>query len=61
MYLAHYDLVTQEQGRSFLKEVGLTRDLIRISVGIEPYEEIEAVSKRIVAAVEKATGGTLRG
>ncbi|MGK0176686.1 MAG: cystathionine gamma-synthase [Lentimonas sp.] len=43
MYLAHYDLVTQEQGRSFLKEVGLTHDLIRISVGIEPYEEIEAV------------------
>ena len=42
MYLAHYDLVTQEKGRSFLKEVGLSPELIRISVGIEPYEEIEA-------------------
>ncbi len=43
MYLAHYDLVTEEQGRAFLKEVGLSPDLIRISVGVEPYEEIEAV------------------
>ena len=43
MYLAHYDLVTGEQGRVFLKEVGLSPDLIRISVGVEPYEEIEAV------------------
>ena len=43
MYLAHYDLVTQEEGRAFLKAAGLSHELIRISVGIEPYEEIEAV------------------
>ena len=43
MYLAHYDLVTQEKGRSFLKEAGLSSELIRISVGVEPYREIEAV------------------
>lgn len=43
MYLAHYDLVTQEEGRSFLKEAGLSPELIRISVGTEPYEKIEAV------------------
>ena len=43
MYLAHYDLVTEEEGRSFLKEVGISPDLIRISVGVEPYEAIEAV------------------
>lgn len=43
MYLAHYGLVTQEKGRAFLKSVGLSPDLIRISVGVEPYEEIEAV------------------
>ena len=43
MYLAHYDLVTQETGRSFLREAGLSPELIRISVGTEPYGEIEAV------------------
>ena len=43
MYLAHYDLVTEEEGRAFLKDVGLSPDLIRISVGVEPYEAIEAV------------------
>lgn len=43
MYLAHYDLVTREEGRSFLEGVGLAPELIRISVGTEPYEAIEAV------------------
>ena len=43
MYLAHYDLVTEEEGRAFLKKAGLSHELIRISVGVEPYEAIEAV------------------
>lgn len=43
MYLAHYDLVTSGEGRSFLRSVGICPELIRISVGTEPYEEIEAV------------------
>ena len=43
MYLAHYDLVTSEDGRAFLKSVGIDPELIRISVGGEPYEQIEAV------------------
>lgn len=43
VYLAHYDLVTSEEGRSFLESVGISPELIRISVGAEPYEEIEAV------------------
>jgi phenylalanyl-tRNA synthetase beta chain len=40
---------------------------LAIEVTLQPVEktltdeDIEAVSKRIVAAVEKATGGTLRG
>jgi cystathionine gamma-synthase len=42
LYLAHYDLVTTDEGRAFLADVGLKPDLIRISVGEEPYEEIEA-------------------
>ena len=40
MYLAHYDLVTTDKGRSFLKSIGIDPDLIRISVGTEPISEI---------------------
>jgi cystathionine gamma-synthase len=43
LYLAHYELVSEPEGRAFLASVGLDPDLIRISVGAEPYEEIEAV------------------
>jgi len=43
VYLAHYDLVTAESGRKFLASVGIDPELIRISVGAEPYETIEAV------------------
>jgi cystathionine gamma-synthase len=43
MYLAHYDLVAEAAGRTFLREVGIAPELIRISVGAEPYSAIEAV------------------
>lgn len=43
MYLAHYDLVTSQAGRSQLQAAGIDPDLIRIAVGTEPYEELEAV------------------
>ena len=51
MYLAHYDLVTTESGRSFLREVGLDPELIRISVGLEPYAQIEAAFAAALAGV----------
>ncbi|XDD50336.1 PLP-dependent transferase [Leptospira sp. WS92.C1] len=35
VYLAHYELVTNEEGKKFLKENGLDPNLIRISVGME--------------------------
>lgn len=40
MYLAHYDLVNTEEGRAFLRRIGIAPDLVRISVGAEPIEEI---------------------
>lgn len=46
MYLAHYDLVTTPPGREFLSGVGINPELLRISVGVEPYAEIEAVFKQ---------------
>lgn len=42
MYLAHYDLVTSEAGRAELSAHGLSPDLLRLSVGTEPAEEIIA-------------------
>ncbi|MDX2185886.1 MAG: PLP-dependent transferase [Opitutaceae bacterium] len=40
MYLAHYDLVTTNDGRSQLESFGLNPELIRLSVGTEPTSEL---------------------
>lgn len=40
MYLAHYDLVRTEEGRTQLRANGLDPDLLRLSVGTEPVDEI---------------------
>lgn len=50
MYLAHYDLVTSVDGRDFLESVGIDPNLIRISVGSEPIEEIIHVFEKALAA-----------
>jgi len=42
MYLAHYDLVSTPEGREQLAGLGLDPALIRVSVGPEPYAQIEA-------------------
>lgn len=48
MYLAHYDLVTTEEGRAELRRNGLNPDLLRLSVGTEPVEElIEALAEAL--------------
>lgn len=39
-YLAHYDLIKTKKGREFLEKIDLPIDILRISVGIEPIEEI---------------------
>jgi len=40
MYMAHYDIISKETGRDELLAYGLNPDLIRISVGTEPIEQI---------------------
>lgn len=40
MYLAHYDMVTNPAGRAELEANGLNPDLLRLSVGTEPADEI---------------------
>jgi cystathionine gamma-synthase len=50
LWLAHFEEVTSEQGRAGLRAAGLDPDLLRISVGLEPVEEIWAT---FVAALPK--------
>ncbi|MBW6488953.1 PLP-dependent transferase [Sulfurimonas sp.] len=39
-YLAHWNLIQTKEGKEFLKKAQLPIELLRISVGIEPIEEI---------------------
>jgi cystathionine gamma-synthase len=51
VYLAHYDLITTEDGRALLEKAGLSPDLLRLSVGAEPAEAtIEALEMGFAAA-----------
>lgn len=49
MYLAHYDLVTSEAGRARLRAAGLSPDLLRLSIGCEPAEDIIAALAEALA------------
>ena len=49
IYLAHYDLVTSEHGRATLAASGIHPELLRLSIGCEPAEEI-------IAALSEALG-----
>ena len=40
VYLAHYPLIKTDKGREFLDQAGLSPYLLRLSVGLEPVEEI---------------------
>lgn len=51
MHLAHYDLVTTREGRETLAEAGLSPNLLRLSVGLEPPSEIIAALEKGLAAV----------
>lgn len=49
IYLAHYDLVTSEKGRAELAASGIHTDLLRLSIGCEPAEEIIAALAEALA------------
>lgn len=40
VYLAHYDLATSPSGRKRLLDIGLDPELLRVSVGVEPINDI---------------------
>lgn len=40
LWLAHFEEVTSEAGREEIRSAGLDPDLLRISIGLEPVEEI---------------------
>jgi cystathionine gamma-synthase len=49
MYLAHYDLVSTASGRAELAALGLDPYLVRVSVGAEPYADIEEAFREALA------------
>ena len=49
IYLAHYDLVTTPEGRATLAASGINPELLRLSIGCEPAEEIIAALAEALA------------
>ncbi len=49
LYLAHYELVSTAAGRRGLIELGIDPDLVRISVGIEPIDELIAMFDEVLS------------
>lgn len=47
VYLAHYDLISSDEGREVLKQNNIPIDLIRISVGIEDIKDIIGEFERV--------------
>ena len=43
IYMAHYDLVTNEKSRAKLNELDINPELMRVSVGVEPFAELALV------------------
>jgi cystathionine beta-lyase/cystathionine gamma-synthase len=48
LYHAHYDLVSSETGRDLLCAAGLNPDLLRISVGVEPIEDLVQIFSEVL-------------
>ncbi len=46
-YLAHYDYIKSEEGVKYLDEIGLPKDILRISVGSENINDIIEEFKRL--------------
>jgi cystathionine gamma-synthase len=49
IYMAHYDLTATPDGRRELLQSGIDPELIRISTGIEPYDQLEATFAEALA------------
>jgi len=47
VYLAHFDLLKTPEGRKYLESIGLKPELLRISVGTEPIDEIIRVFEEL--------------
>ena len=47
VYLAHFDCLQSDEGRKRLQTLGLNPELLRISVGTEPIEDIIAVFEKL--------------
>lgn len=50
IYLAHYALINSPEGRRYLQQAGIPPDLLRLSVGAEPIDDILAALETGFAA-----------
>jgi hypothetical protein len=46
-YVAHWDVLKKDGGRQELLKLGLNPDLLRISIGMEPIDEIVGVFENL--------------
>ena len=46
-YMAHWDVIKQEEGRQSMLKLGLNPDLLRISIGLEPIDELIGVFEKL--------------
>lgn len=46
-YLAHWDLVNHDAGRKALLNLGLEPELLRISIGLEPIDQLIGVFEKV--------------
>jgi cystathionine beta-lyase/cystathionine gamma-synthase len=53
VFIAHFDLLSTAAGRKTLRDYGLHRDMLRVSVGTEPPDEISAWFDEVFQAAER--------
>jgi cystathionine gamma-synthase len=46
VYLAHYSMIQSKSGRNKLASAGISPNLLRLSVGLEPVDQIIATLKK---------------
>lgn len=54
IYLAHYSLVSTQEGRDTLKKANITPELLRLAIGNEPVDEIIAALKTGLEALHNS-------
>lgn len=55
VFIAHFDLLSSSEGRRILREHGLHRNMLRLSVGTEPLSDILAALEEVFTAAPSSS------